>query len=182
MLASFVAFAAAAAHAAEAKSGLPQLNAPDFAPQLIWLALSFGALYILLSWIALPGIAQVLEDRRLRIDRDLKEAARLKEETQKALATYEDALATARAKATAIAKETRDKLAAEIDAERGRVESQITAKIAEAEGRIGATKDKALAQVNDIARETAEAIVTKLIGGPVGADEVRRALEPVPGE
>lgn len=181
MLASLVAAAAAAA-AAEAKGGLPQLHVPDFAPQLIWLALSFGALYILLSYVALPRISQVLEDRRLRIERDLEEAARLKEETAKALATYEDALAQARARASGIAKETREKLAGEVDAERGRVEKQINAQLADAEARILTMKDGALKQVNAIAGETAEAIVSKLIGKSVGADEVRKALDPVPGE
>jgi F-type H+-transporting ATPase subunit b len=181
MLASLIAVAAAAA-AAEAKGGLPQLHVPDFAPQLIWLALTFGALYVMLSYVALPKISQVLEDRRLRIERDLEEAARLKDETAKALATYEDALAQARGRASAIAKETRDRLTSEVDGERARVDKQVAAKLAEAETRITGMKNSALGQVNAIAGETAEAIVNKLIGTTVGADEVRRALDPVPGE
>jgi hypothetical protein len=43
-------------------------------------------------------------------------------------------------------------------------------------------KSKALVQVSDIAADTAGAIVTKLTGISVSADEARRALKPVAGE
>ena len=102
--------AAAVPDTVKAKSGLPQLNVADFAPQLIWLALTFGLLYLIMSRVALPRIGEVIEERSQRIQRDLDEAERLKGETEKALGAYEQALAEARAKAQGIAKETRDKL------------------------------------------------------------------------
>jgi F-type H+-transporting ATPase subunit b len=77
-----------------------------------------------------------------------------------------------------MARETRTKLNAEVDSERGRVESQIAQKIGEAEKRIAATKEKALASVNEIATETAGDVVRKLIGEPVAPDEVKNALKP----
>jgi F-type H+-transporting ATPase subunit b len=182
MLASLAALAAAGAAAADKKGGLPQLHVPDFPPQLIWLALTFGVLYIVLARVALPRIGEVIEERRDRIQRDLDEAERLKIETEKALAAYEQALAAARGKAMAIARETRDRLAGEAEQERARVEAQVAAKLAEAEKRISDMKTKALTQVNEIATEIAGAIVAKLIGAEVSADEVRHALQPMPGE
>ncbi len=182
MLASLVVLAAAAAEATEQGGGLPQLNAPDFAPQLIWLAITFGALYFILSRWSLPRISEVIEERRERIQRDLDEADRLKSETEKALAAYEQELAAARGRASAIARETREKLAAEVEDERARVEGQVNAKLAEAENRIAEMKTAALAQVNQIASDTAGSIVEKLIGAEVSAEDARRALEPVPGE
>jgi len=172
MLAALFAFAA----------GLPQLNAPDFAPQLVWLAITFGVLYFIMSRVALPRIGQVLDQRGGRIQRDLDEAERLKAETEAAMAAYEAALAEARGKASAIVKEVRVALNSEVEQQRASTERQISDKLAEADARIADVKAKALGQVNEIARETAEAIVAKLLGKPVGADEVRRALEPVPGE
>ncbi|MCL4768338.1 MAG: F0F1 ATP synthase subunit B' [Hyphomicrobiaceae bacterium] len=182
MLASLAVLAAATAEATEQSGGLPQLYAPDFAPQLIWLAITFGALYFILSRWSLPRVAEVIEERRDRIQRDLDEADRLKGETEKALAAYEQELAAARGRAGSIARETRDKLAAEVDQERARADSQVNAKLEDAEKRIGQMKSKALAQVNEIATETAGAVVEKLIGAEVSAEEARRALEPVPGE
>lgn len=182
MLASLAVLAAAAAEATEKSGGLPQLHAPDFTPQLIWLAITFGTLYFILSRWSLPRITEVIEERRERIQRDLDEADRLKSETEKALAAYEQELAAARGRASSIARETREKLAAEVEQERARVEAQVNAKLAEAEKRIADMKAKALAQVNEIATETAGSIVEKLVGAEVSAEEARRALEPVPGE
>lgn len=182
MLASLAALGADAAAAAESKGGLPQLQVLDYPPQLIWLALSFGALYFILARVALPRIGEVIEERRDRIQRDLDEAERLKMETDKALAAYEQALAVARGNATAIARETRDRLAHEVDQERTRVGNQVAAKLAEAEKRIADMKSSALTQVNTVATEISGAIVAKLIGTEVSAEEVRHALQPMPGE
>jgi F-type H+-transporting ATPase subunit b len=182
MLVILTALAAAAAATAEKQGGLPQLHAPDFAPQLVWLALTFGILYLLMSRVTLPRIGAVIEERRLRIQRDLDEAERLKMETEKALADYEQALAVARGKAGAIARETRDRLAAEVDEERARVDAEVATKLVEAERRIADMKDKALQQVREIAADTAGAVVARLIGADVGADEARRQLQPAAGE
>jgi F-type H+-transporting ATPase subunit b len=180
MFATLVAAAAAAAEgAAEAtqkSGGLPQLNPNDFAPQLIWLAVTFGLLYLILSRVALPRVAEVLDERKARIASDLEAAAKLKAETDRALADYEKALADARGKASGIAKDMRQKLASETDAERAKVEKQLAAKLQDAEASITAMKTKALASVNDIAAETAAAIVGKIIGQNVDAAEVRAAL------
>jgi F-type H+-transporting ATPase subunit b len=182
MLASLAVLAAAAASAADKKGGLPQLHAPDFAPQLVWLALTFALLYLLLKRVALPRVSEVIEERRDRIQRDLDETQRLKTETEQALAAYEQALAEARGRAGAIAKETRDRLAADTDREKAKVEQQVAAKLTEAEKRIADMKGRALAQVSAVAADTAGAIVTKLTGLTVGPDEVRRALAPAAGE
>ncbi|MFN0218744.1 MAG: F0F1 ATP synthase subunit B' [Hyphomicrobium sp.] len=180
MLATLAAAAAAAAEAtAEAghkSGGLPQLNTHDFVPQLIWLAVTFVALYLILSRVSLPSVGEVIAERRDRINRDLDAAAKLKSDTDKALADYEKALADARSKASGIAKQTRQSLSAETDAERAKVESQLAAKMQEAEARITATKNKALASVSAIAADTATAIVGKLIGQDVSPADVKAAL------
>ena len=184
MLAGMTMLATAAAEAAHeaAKVGLPQLNSHTFAPQLFWLALTFGALFFILSKVTLPRIGEVITERSDRIARDIEAAQRLKGETDKALADYEKALADARGKASGMAKETRAKLADETDKEKARVEGQISAKLAQAEKRIGETKTKALTAVNDIAAETATLVISKLIGQDVTLADVKKALAPQAGE
>jgi F-type H+-transporting ATPase subunit b len=162
--------------------GLPQLNAPDFAPQLFWLAVTFVLLYWVMSKIALPRIGEVIEERRDRIQRDLAAAERLKGETEKALQAYEKALADARTSASSIARQTREQLNAEVDKDRKAVEDQLAKKLADAETAIGATKEKALASVKDIAGETVVAIVSALTNAGASKDEVDRALAAVGAE
>ena len=152
------------------------LDSGTFVPQLVWLALTFGLLYLVLKRVVLPRVGEVIEERSDRIKRDLAQADKLKADTEKALANYEQALGDARGKAGAIAKTMRDKLTAEVDKERGKVEAQIAAKLAEAEKRIAETKSYALASVGDIASEVAGVIVSRLIGKEPTKDEVKRAL------
>jgi len=163
-------------HGTPAGGAFPPFNTETFAPQLIWLTITFVALYYLLSRVALPRIGEVIEERSDRIQRDLDTASRLKGETDKALAAYEQALADARANANQIANDTRAKLNAEVEAERTRVETEINAKLADAETRINETRAKALASVNDIAGDVAGSVVEQLIGGKTTPDEIRQAL------
>lgn len=167
--------ASAAAETAE-KSGLPQLNPESFASQLIWLALTFGFLYFALANFILPRIGAAIEERRERIQSDIDQAEQLKADTDKAIADYEQALTTARSDASRIARETRERLAAETDAERSAVEAEVAEKLKEAETRINAVKAAALAQVGEIARDTAGEIVGKLLGGQASADEIKAAM------
>ena len=154
----------------------PPLDAGTFVPQLVWLALTLGLLYVLLRRVVLPRVGEVIEERADRIERDLEQAEKLKGETEDALANYEQALAEARAKSNAMAKSMRDKLTAEVDKERAKVDAAIAAKLTEAERRIADTKSKALHSVGDIAGDVAGAIVARLIGKEVSKDELKKAL------
>lgn len=176
------AVAAEAAEGASKSEGLPQLDPNHFTPQLFWLVLSFIALFFIMSRVALPRVGDVIEERRDRIKRDLDAAGRLKDETDKALSDYEKALADARSNASGIAKETRERLAAETDAERQRVDAQLAVKLQSAESRIAETKSKAVSAIGEIATDTARAVVTKLIGQDVSPDEVKKVLQPAAGE
>jgi F-type H+-transporting ATPase subunit b len=169
-------FAAAAATHEEKSAGLPQLNPADFAPQLVWLALTFVVLYLILANVALPRIGEVIEERRDRVQRDLDAAERFKGQTDAALAAYEQALSEARQRASNLAKEVRDSLAAETEKERSRVEGELNAKLSEAEKRIAETKAKALVSVDEIAAETAGEVVHKLLGVEVSLPDIKKAL------
>ena len=62
------------------------------------------------------------------------------------------------------------------------MEKTLAGKLADAEKRIVESKSKALSAVNDIATDTAGAIVSKLIGQNVSADDVKKALNAGAGE
>jgi F-type H+-transporting ATPase subunit b len=164
------------AHATGQPKVFPPLDSGTFAPQLIWLALSFGLLYLLLKRFYLPRVGEVLEERRERIERDLGQAEKIKAETAQALSNYERALGEARGKAQAIVKDMRETVSAEMEKERTSVEAQITAKLADAEARITQTKASALSGVGELAGELAGAIVARLSGREVSKDEVKKAL------
>ena len=155
---------------------MPQLNPLDWAPQLIWLVITFGVLYLLMKWVALPKIGSVIEMRQGRIAGDLEAADKLRRETQEAIAAYEQALAEAKARAHAIAQEARNKLKDEVAAERSALERDLSAKSAEAEAQIHQAKVSALKEVNAVASDTATEIVRRLIGIAPTKPEVSAAV------
>ena len=155
---------------------MPQLNPLDWAPQLIWLVITFGVLYLLMKWVALPKIGSVIEMRQGRIAGDLEAADKLRRETQQAIAAYEQALAEAKARAHGIVQEARNRLKDEVAAERTALERDLSAKSAEAEAQIHQAKVSALKEVNAVASETAAEIVRRLIGIAPTKPEVSAAV------
>jgi F-type H+-transporting ATPase subunit b len=169
-------------HGGTANKVFPPLDPSTVSPQLVWLAITFVALYFLLKKIAIPRIGGVIEERQNRIQRDIDAAERLKDEIDGAMKTYEKSLADARGNATAIARTTQEKLSAEVDRERAGVEAATAKKLADAEARIAETKRKALSSVGEIASEIAGPVIKQLTGKDVSADEVKRALSAGAGE
>lgn len=156
---------------------MPQLAFETFAPQLVWLAIVFLVLYVLMARVALPRIGSVIEGRRERILSDLDQAAQSKAQTDAAIAAYEKALAEARAKAHSIAQAKRDELAAETERKRLEIEGQLNQKIAAAETAIKATKEKALGNVRTVAIDVAGAIVSQLLGEDADKAATERAVD-----
>lgn len=146
------------------KPQFPPFNKDTFASQLIWFAIFFVALYFVIGRLAIPRIGGIIEARGRRVADDLAEAKRLKEQSDAALKGYEKSLADARGRAQALANETREKLNAEAELARRKLEAELNARLAKAEDTIAATKTAAMANVEGIAVETATAIVERLIG------------------
>ena len=158
---------------------MPQLNPLDWAPQIIWLVITFSILYVLMKRVALPRIGSVIEARHARIAGDIEAADKLRRETQEAIAAYEQALAEAKARAQAIAREANNKLKDEMAAERASLDRDLAARSAEAEKRIHEAMTSALKDVNQVASETAAEIVRSLIGVAPSKPEVSAAVAAV---
>jgi F-type H+-transporting ATPase subunit b len=155
---------------------MPQLNPLDWAPQLIWLLITFGILYLLMVYVALPRIGSVIEARADRIAKDLAQAETFRRETEEAIAAYEQALAEAKQKAHAIVEAGRVKLKEETAAERAKLDRQLGKKGAEAEARIAEAKNSAMREVNAVAADVAADIVRQLIGVAPAKAEIDQAV------
>lgn len=160
---------------------MPQLDVNTWPPQLFWLAVTFLVLYFIISKIVIPRTGGVIEGRKNQIAGDLTAAQRFKADTDKAVAEYEKSLADARNRAHGIAQDTRNKLNAEVDKERGTLDGQLAAKIAEAEKAIQAKRTQALASVTDVATEIAGEIVGRLTGSTVNKADAAKAVAKAQG-
>jgi F-type H+-transporting ATPase subunit b len=143
---------------------MPQLDYHTFAPQLVWLAITFVILYVLMSAMALPKVRSAIEGRRHHLDGDLNRAAALKEEAEATLAAYQKTLAEARAAAQETLRQTGEKLAADAAERQRQLSATLAEQVAAAEARIAASKEQALGEIRGIATEVGGAVVEKLIG------------------
>jgi F-type H+-transporting ATPase subunit b len=157
----------------------PPFESQHFPSQLLWLALTFLLLYVLMARFALPRIGSIFAERSKRISDDLAAANRFKEQSEAANAAYQKELADARSRAQAIAGEMREKQVAEAGATNKRLEAQLHDKLAAAEQSIAGTRTAAMQNVGTIAAETAAAIVERLIGTAPNAQDVAAAVSDV---
>ena len=167
---------ALAAEEATAGGAFPPFDPATFASQILWLVITFGVFYMIMSRVIIPRLAGILEVRHDRISRDLDETERLKNEADAAHAAYEHELAEAKKNAHSIALEATEKTKAETAAAREKVEAGLAEKMSEAEARIATIKAKAMGEVGTIANDTTSEIVNKLIGGKLTKAEIAKAV------
>ncbi|WP_374654602.1 F0F1 ATP synthase subunit B' [Dongia sp.] len=158
---------------------MPQFDPAIFSPLLVWLVLTFVALYVLMSKFALPKVANIIDQRAERIEGNLAKAEQLKADAAGVLAAYEKAIADAKAQAQAELA----KAAAEVAAETARREGEFAKRLGEqtrtAEGRIKSAQAEAMAQVKLIATDLAAGISAKLAGTGVDQAAAGAAVEAV---
>ena len=158
------------------QSAFPPFDQANFSSLIIWLVLTFGLLYLLMSKIALPRIHDILHDRMATINADLKEANRMRHAADDAGIAHDRTLAEARTRAQALAQETHAALAAEADGKRHQLEAGLNAKLATAEAQIADMKTRAMANVGLIAEDAAAAIVQHLTGKAAESAAIHAAV------
>lgn len=161
---------------------MPQFDPSSFSSQIFWLVVMFVILYLLMSKIALPRIAEVLEERQDKIDDDLAKAEKLKTEAEHVLNEYEKAIADARSSAATALKEASAEMAAEAAKREEAFNADLAAKISEAEGRIATARNEALQNLTAVATEVTAAATDRLIGAKLDDATVRKAVDDAMGD
>jgi F-type H+-transporting ATPase subunit b len=162
-------------------AGFPPFKSETFPSQMFWLAITFAFLFVVLWRIAGPGIKNVLVMRRGQIDGDLAKAQQHRADAEGASAAYQSALAAARSRAQALAEENRKRIGGEIDRAKADADVAAQADIAKAEARIAASRGEARSHVAKAAQDAAIAIVARLTGDTVSADEAASVVRAVTG-
>ncbi len=158
---------------------MPQFDPNTFAPQIVWLTITFVTLYLLMSRLILPRLTGILSQREDRIDGNLQRAEALKDEAAQVLAGYQKAIADARAQAQgALAKAAAD-IAAETAAREGEFAKRMAEHTSAAEASIKAAKGKALAEVRGIASEVAAMMAAKVTGAAFDPNAIVHAVDGV---
>jgi F-type H+-transporting ATPase subunit b len=153
---------ASTAHAA----GMPQLDfsTPLTLAQVVWGAVIFLSLYLLLSRWALPKATAVLAKRASTVAGDLEAARLAMAQADGAVAELTAATAKARAEAQAAVNQAADQAKQAAAAQAAELNVKLEARLSAAETQIEQARASAMASVHQVARETAAAVVARLIG------------------
>ena len=158
---------------------MPQLDVATFPSQIVWLAIIFITLLVVMSWVGLPRVGTILADRRKHIEDDLGRAAQMKDEAEAVIAAYEKALAEARSDAQATLRETIERMNAESAERLKKLADSLAAETRAAERRIAEAREEALAGLRDVAVEVARAAAAKVAGAELDPALARASVDAV---
>ncbi len=167
-------FASSPAQAQDA--GLPQTDVSTYPSQIFWLGVCFIALYVLMSRLSLPRVAETLERRRTQKDGDLKLAAGWNEEAEKIRAQYEKSLAKAQSTAAATIATAERAVSNKIAEEQSKFADNSRKRLALAEQNIAKAKVNALSSLSDIAADIAADMVQKIADVQVNKADAKKMV------
>lgn len=163
---------------ARAAEGMPQLafDNPLTISQIVWMALIFLALYLLLSNWALPKVTSVLAEREASIDGDLEAARNAKAQSDASVAEVHASTAKARAEAQAAISAAVEQAKAAGAQQSAALNERLEAQLRDAEARINAARAAAVGALHEVATDTATNLVTRLTGQPADIDAISGAV------
>ncbi len=155
---------------------MPQLDPSTFAPQLFWLLVTFVVLYLVMWKVALPRIADLLQERQERIDDDLERAQKLRDDAETVLVAYEKTMADGRSRAQDVLREAAARMAQMSEERHGALTGKLATQTAEAEARINQARDRAIGDMRAVAAQAAQAAAGRLIGADIADADAEHAV------
>jgi F-type H+-transporting ATPase subunit b len=156
--------------------GLPQFRTEYWGGQIIWLLFVFLVLYLLLAKVFVPRLRGIQDTRAQTIADAVEQARKVQAEADAQAAAAKAEIEQARGQARRVAADAKAKAQAELAERQAAEDTRLQAELDKAETRIRGLRDQAMANVGQIAAETAEAIVAKLTGAAPSPAEVDAAL------
>jgi F-type H+-transporting ATPase subunit b len=158
---------------------MPQIAqlAATYSSQIFWMLLTFGFVFFVIGLGMVPKVQSTVALRDQKIGDDL-EAAKSNSTAADALeAEWRAKENDARADAQARLVEAKAAAAKDREAKLAKADNAIAKKIATAEEKIAAGRDKALAEIEAVAAEAAADIVRRLTGADVSPAAALKAVK-----
>ena len=171
---------ATTAAASGGAGGLPQFDVAQWPGQMVWVLAIFAVLYFLFARVFVPNIGGAISAREDKIAGDIGEARRLRDHARAEADSAAGEMTAARAKAQKLAGEAAGEAKTAADAGRAAEDEKLAQALSIAEARIASARGEAMTHVRAIAVDTAQAMIARLTGSEVRADEVERALAALP--
>ena len=157
--------------------GMPQLNPEFWVSQIVWLVLTFGILYIVLSKLILPKISDNLETRKSQILENIETAEKQREESEKKIKEFEKIILDSKLEAKNHFNDVRQKTLEDINNKRIALEKDIDKEISAVEEEINNLKINSKEKIKNIAVETSSELIKQLIGEGANNSSISAIVE-----
>lgn len=143
---------------------MPQLDPTTFISQLFWLGVCFLALYIILSYIAIPKISKTLERREETILEKINLASTYRERAEDLLADYEKILTNAREKAHELTKASAQAIHTDIERQKREFLAKLNERLHLSEQELYRARVTARKDIASLSGDIAGVLLKKLTG------------------
>lgn len=141
---------------------MPQFDVAPYLSQAFWMVISFGFMYLLVSYLIMPMLEDVFEKRESLIKKDLETAERLNKQAETLIKNYDEFMLSADQQKASMLKnayEDINRTSVKIESEH---DKKIRQKIKKTEKELSEIREKMYGQSEQIAEIVAQKLATKL--------------------
>ncbi len=153
---------------------LPQLDPTWYASQSFWMLVTFCAMFLTVWRLVMPAMRATVDVRRSKIEEDIKQTEILKTEAARLLKELDAARASVRENTARLMAQAQEQAQAQTAQSESEFTARLNEHIVQKEQALKQARESALREVAAISGELADAIVRKIGGITVPADEIRR--------
>ena len=147
-----------------------------YASQLFWLLIFFGAIFTVIGLGMLPKVQATVDARDAKIAADLKAAEGAREHAEALEEAYRAEMDKSRGEAARLAAEAKAAAARSTEQAVAKADKAIGTKIDKAVAKIAEARAAARAEIEGVAAEAAQAMVSRVAGLNVDADTARAVV------
>jgi F-type H+-transporting ATPase subunit b len=142
----------------------------------LWLAIFFGAIFVVIGLGMLPKIQSTVDARDAKIAADLEVARGAREAADGLEEGYRARMDKSRAEAARLSAEAKANATKSTEQSVAKADTVIVTKVDAAVASIGEAKAKAMSEIESVATEAVQGLVARVAGLDVDADAARAAV------
>ena len=157
---------------------MPQISqiGEIYASQLFWLAIFFGAIFVVIGLGMLPKVMSTVDARDAKIAADLKSAEGAREAADSLEEAYRAEMDKSRAEAARLAAAAKASAAKSSEAQLAEADAAVGGRIDAALKRIGEARASAMREIEAVAGEAVQELAAKVAGLTVDAGTAQAAV------
>ncbi len=158
---------------------MPQLDPSTFISQLFWLGVCFLALYVIMTYVAVPRISRILEKREETILEKVNAASTYRERAEDILAAYEKIIEESRLQAHDKAKQSAESILSDIEQKKKHFIEKMNDRLHVSEQELYRARVTASKDVLSLSHDIAATLMSKLTGEAFDPEQFKQKRKKV---